>query len=822
MCEAPRVLLLKDLPDGCARGGEAVLHDEHTGIRTWTRAARAWASISPVTFLLPLVLPAAARGQDPPFPSSAFRSSTCGWLPHEASPSPAIVVRIQERIGNADGYVPETARDGLAALLRWVRDCDETASRQAVLELRRAYDRASSDPTYQAALGVALARGIEVQPPGAQGFNYRPAYEKSNSERQARRLLSDALEGWHSPGLGRELAGLGLATRDETTLEVAADALAQLAKQNPSDASVWTVRAEVAIARKRYDEAAETAAEAAELGDPAGFRALGVVRLLGDDDPALGGEMYLQGLSNADAGTLARYFEDIAPLLLLDDLREWAGLDEGQRRLWLRRELEWRASTAGRTVAERLAVHFQRLETAIDRFRRHAHRGARPPDAIVWDSLYLRLPYDDRGLIHIRHGEPDEIVRAPSGRSGPGKEAWVYYQLNGGRAVFEFRLTRTWADYVMALPAECDPFGYMYGVGGAAGEVRFNANTPMNTAWLEEFERGVLDYGIRLGVADPALAIHVQRCYTAIRRPGRLAEELPYIRLIEAARRRAARTGVDEALSSESAAPRFENYIQALSSVYAFRGRDNATDIAAFLLLPARQISPRQLNRGVAYPLRLSLAIEDPVAQQVQRTDTLLAFTAPQVLEREDQYLRTALQMRAEPVENATVRITVLNQEHPDEGQILVGTKTVPAYPPGEWAMSDLVIAAAQPGAWRRGGVAISPLPGHQLAHTERFRLFYEVYGLEPGQSIRTQITIAPGTDAELLSRLKALFGSERVLELRFEETAWPGPDGTLQVERTVLPSLEPGRYTLQVEIELPTGEVVGKETSVLFLERGS
>jgi hypothetical protein len=286
-------------------------------------------------------------------------------------------------------------------------------------------------------------------------------------------------------------------------------------------------------------------------------------------------------------------------------------------------------------------------------------------------------------------------------------------------------------------------------------------------------------------------------------------------------RRRDARTDVEEALATETAVPRFERFVPALSSVYVFRGSAGAADVAAFLLLPAGGLTPRPLERGVAYPLRLSLAVEDNDAHRVQRTDTLLTFAA-QERPAAGQFLRTGLQLRAEPVADATVRITVVNPDHPEEGQILVGTRTVPAYPASRLAMSDLVIADPEQGSWRRGGVSISPLPGHQLRADGVFRLFYEVYGVKAEETVRTRITVAPGTDPDLLSRLKSLFGDQRVLELSFQESAQPGADGVLQVERTITPSLEPGRYTLEVTVERPSsGESATMRTSILLLQKG-
>jgi invasion protein IalB len=135
---------------------------------------------------------------------------------------------------SVDEYVAETIREGLAHLRRWVFACEQTESRLAVQALRRAYDRNSSNLTVQAALGVALARGLDVQPPRAEGHNYRPATILSNAEREARRLLVRVLQAWPEPAIANELASMALATRDETSLDAAFNALEKLPNTPPT------------------------------------------------------------------------------------------------------------------------------------------------------------------------------------------------------------------------------------------------------------------------------------------------------------------------------------------------------------------------------------------------------------------------------------------------------------------------------------------------------------------------------------------------------------------------------------------------------------
>jgi hypothetical protein len=669
----------------------------------------------------------------------------------------------------------------------------------------------------QGALGVALARSIEIQLPRAQGLNYRPTYQFSNSENEARRLLTNALERWPSPAIGQEFASLALGTRNETTLNMAAQALGRLTRTAPKEAALWTARAEIALARRTLSQAVDLSLQAVRLGDPSGYRALGVALQLRDRDPAEGARFYLGGMADADAPALYRYWEDLTPILAPAERAEWYRLPIDQRKPWLLSKWEWRASIAGLTLPERLAIHFRRLDKSINDYRRSAYRGARPPDALLWDSQATPLPFDDRGLLFVRHGEPDEIIRTSGTRTEVGKEAWIYRRLDGGQAVFEFQKLQNWADYLSVAPSTCDPFLYMYGEGGFAGERRYLRGELPIMGWEMDFQRGVFEHGLSLAGADPSIGADAFRCYSLVH-TNKLRDELPWVRLANASRRTFATRQLADALLTETAQPSFQHPLTALTSVYAFQRGDSKLDVAAFLLIPADQITPLRSGDGVTYNLRLSLAIEDPAAESVQRIDTILTLHSPQLLTK-GQRIRTAIQMPVDSVPMATIRLAIRNADQPTEGQILVLRKPL-SIPKPALALSDLVVGDTAPGIWRRQTVAISPLPGHQLAADAPIRLFYEIYGLQEGDPIVTYLTIAPDIESGVLAQLRALLGSGRLIELHFEEHAQLDPTGVLQVERLVVPSLQPGRYTLRISVEAPgRARTASAETSIVVLE---
>jgi hypothetical protein len=94
----------------------------------------------------------------------------------------------------------------------------------------------------------------------------------------------------------------------------------------------------------------------------------------------------------------------------------------------------------------------------------------------------------------------------------------------------------------------------------------------------------------------------------------------------------------------------------------------------------------------------------------------------------------------------------------------------------------------------------------------ERFVLAWEVYGLEVEERARITIGFTAGRPG-FLRRVGEFLGvvePDAPVEVSFDETA---PDEVQTVFRAIemqLPSLEPGEYTLHVQLELP-----GREAAV-------
>ncbi|RMD95813.1 MAG: GWxTD domain-containing protein, partial [Calditrichaeota bacterium] len=127
--------------------------------------------------------------------------------------------------------------------------------------------------------------------------------------------------------------------------------------------------------------------------------------------------------SSPDDSVAAQLFADIKDILTVAEITSYKqASDKGQ---WLLRFWQRLDPTPATPANERLVEHYRRLHVARNRYRSPQPRG-----------------YDDRGMIYVRYGEPDEIYSAALGslsRYGNvtrENESWVYHRL--GDVNFDF------------------------------------------------------------------------------------------------------------------------------------------------------------------------------------------------------------------------------------------------------------------------------------------------------------------------------------------------------------------------------------------------
>ncbi|MBI4545436.1 MAG: hypothetical protein HY703_09590, partial [Gemmatimonadetes bacterium] len=623
---------------------------------------------------------------------------------------------------------------------------------------------------------------------------------------RARRALRRALE--IEPGFEPAallLAELALASGDMDALRAARAALETVAAGEPASPNATLRLAHVLRALGELP-ASEAAADAAlaQGADPAlALHARATALFLEPNAEERGVEAYRSGIQQLTPAAAQSYYQDLIPIVQAREAADWQRLDLEGRRRWLTRFWEERAALAGVTVAQRVAEHYRRLARAYQLYRRAGRRGAPPGGAVVRQSgAEWELPLDDRGLVYVRHGEPETTIRTVNPELRPN-ETWVYAQPDGSKQLFHFIQLRLASDFRLVddVLAALDPT-----TGGSQLEP------------LSELAQDLAPYDPRyLGLAAKLGRVSQLRSHGAAANDVR--DALVDIRFANQSLTAENRDHALTALARDSDRPRFDRELPFYYDIYTFRGDGTGTDVTAALAIPGDQLEPLELEGETVYSLQLSFIVIDTTSRQSSRVDTTLHFRSQARLER-GQYLRTHVQLAAPPSLQAVHRLVVRSAAQPGQGQLYGGVTRIPEYRGPELGVSDIVLAEPDTtGSWHRGQARLALVPPRQFQAGRALTVFYEIYNLPEGTPYRTEIRLA-GSGAGAWSRLKRLLGlGGGPTTLRFEGAARPAASGPVQEIRRVASQVGPGRYRLHVVItNLITGEAAARQTDFLVI----
>jgi hypothetical protein len=158
--------------------------------------------------------------------------------------------------------------------------------------------------------------------------------------------------------------------------------------------------------------------------------------------------------------------------------------------------------------------------------------------------------------------------------------------------------------------------------------------------------------------------------------------------------------------------------------------------------------------------------------------------------------------LTSEPGEKA-VRVSVSDTAR-QAGSVGRADVIVRSFARDSLSVSDLVIAPREGAAtWWRGDVQLALAPRRDYVRSERFELYYEVYGLADDASYRTEMILAPDVSS-VWERVRALVGAmPDVVRLSFNERAGGVHEqfGLQQLRTIDATALSAGRYRLLVTV---------------------
>lgn len=744
-------------------------------------------------FILPTLVLASCAAAVHGSAGAVLQEPTCAWDPVELDGELPVTVRaIQGHLARPEEI--ESLLDGVSA---WIRECDDGEARRVIAELRRRLGHDRTNDALKAILGIVIARGPEIRIPGAAGLANQPAHRMTLSEDEAVRLLTDVIRDKQWPAAAEELGRLALSTRDEKTLGAARAGLEIVTSADPNS-GLWSLLAAVDLAVNDAEAAVASAEVGLRNGEAQAARLLGVARMLTESSPDSGAALYMNGISAADRVGVQLYFDDLSGLLSRSELSAWSQLSADEKTDWLRAAWTWRASISTLPVAERLAEHFRRLMYVRRHHWRQSYRGARPMNAL-WTTEYLGVSaLDDPGIVYLRHGPPDEVMRLAY--PGASRMAHFYRSLGGGRAVLEFDKDESWSDYYMP-----DPTSFCSGGSATAGR---HGNPAAFRHARQSYDAAITSFLLR----GPAPRVSQDnRCY------GTIAGDVGLDHLLNGADLR--RTLAETVLESETAVPRMKRPLDVFLNSYAFRG-SRETELFTVVSIVADEIAPQRLPSGVLYSLRLFSAAENPTRRTVVRSDTILNLQLSSPIPA-GSLLRFTAPLEVTGGEDFTLRASVRNEVDTLQGQVVSTVRHVQSFMWRAFSTSDIVIANNGVGPLIRGPVRLAPLPGHLITEDQAFRIYYELYGVERDEPLDVKIEITPGRAEGILARLRELLAERQAVVAAFQEPAEVTGDAA-PVLRSVQAALKPGAYTVMITTRrVRTGEEVKASTTIIVKPEG-
>jgi GWxTD domain-containing protein len=567
------------------------------------------------------------------------------------------------------------------------------------------------------------------------------------------------------------LAQVALALMDTARLTVARDALRRAeASLSPAPLDLILSWGRVERAAGSLDSAEVAFVRYISSGGKPGLGLLELARTRFALGRADGEGPYYEGAAFDDTEGIAEYRADLALLVRNAALDEFDGLSGQARSAYLRRFWTDRDQLELRGKGERLREHYRRLQFARTHFpltisrrfygRRDAYRSGN-------DEI------DDRGIIYIRHGDPDRRLR-PFVFGAMPNESWYYvrpegdlllhfsggYDGNGGGDLYDYRLVQSVMDLHGAAEAPPDQL-------------------LLSRASLSPVYNRMLTWG-QYGSADAG------------------AEE-----------RRLGMRSIIVSTTTDSYQLRFLRRLAAVADLVSV-GRSASGSLTHFVFgIASPATSAREVAEGVEYPVRIRVVALDRSDRAVGRLDTTFVIHRRKPLGKHD-YLIGRAELTLPPgrwIYRAAV-------QQGDSGGVVLPRDTVQVAPTDglPLSLSDIALGSSDAAVpWiTEASDTVLLAPSGLFRKGRAVEIYYEVRGATAGSLYRHEITVLKQERREAAAKRRPL------VSLSFDEEA---TGQVVRSRRTVrLERLKAGRYLVEVKVSAPGGEIVLRRRSLRLI----
>jgi GWxTD domain-containing protein len=580
-----------------------------------------------------------------------------------------------------------------------------------------------------------------------------------------------------------DLANTALSQRIRPRLEVALSAV-RLAATGPAGryADVQLVRGRVEREAGEVDSALAAFGSYLRAGGDSGIGLLELARTAYfANRPAQGWVSYFAGAQAATSpDAVMLYRLDLSWIADSDELAAFDALPTPDaRQHWLEQFWTRRDVIEARDVGERLAEHYRRWFYARRNFRlvsRHRHYD------ITEVYRTKQVEFDDRGVIYLRHGEPDKraqfICQGPPDLNGEGcaaNESWLYRRRGGDDLIFHFAARDDVQDFKL-IESLADVLGFHRAVRAAS------SNDPEIAALYQTRDQ--------FGTLYSRVANSQRAAGTELARD-----------------RQQGRRNITVGTTSDSYVQRFDQPLDVVATEFvvgADSGAGGGQVLHVVFAIPAERLDPLPAapGEGVRYPLEFRVIVSDSADRVVANLDTVRVFGARQRLQKPS-YLTGRL---AVPVPAGRYQYRLLVRSvNGAAGDLVTEPLTVERLEPQRFAVSDIVLGREGSGlVWfSPAGDTVQLNPLQRFPEGSAVNLYYEIYGLELGTPYHTIVRLEREGGRSVIGAIGRLFGGGRSPVLLEFDAPASGP--VTRVQRGIeLRDVPKGTYRLSVVISDP------------------